>query len=217
MFGLSRLWKKPSRPADWVPGRPDPIVQPGVHHVFGRSLTPPWPEGFRSLIVGMGCFWGAERLFWQKPGVWVTAVGYAGGSSPNPTYYEVCSEGTGHAEVVLVVYDPTRVTLQDLLKTFFEGHDPTQGMRQGNDEGTQYRSCIFLADPVDRDVAGRVLRAYQAELAAHGLGPVTTRLGGEVPFYHAEDEHQQYLAKKPWGYCGLGGTGVACPAGIGQV
>jgi peptide-methionine (S)-S-oxide reductase len=216
MFGLSWLWKKPSGNGNWVPGRPDPIVEPGAHHVSGRSLMPPWPEGFRSLIVGMGCFWGAERLFWQKPGVWVTAVGFAGGFSPNPTYYEVCSEGTGHAEVVLVVYDPAQVTLVELLKTFFEGHDPTQGMRQGNDEGSQYRSCLFLADPADRDLAERVLRAYQAALEARGLGPITTQLGADVPFYYAEDEHQQYLGKKPWGYCGLSGTGVACPGGIRQ-
>jgi peptide-methionine (S)-S-oxide reductase len=216
MFGLSSLRKK-SPGGDWVPGRPDPIVEPGLHHVSGRKLTAPWPEGYRTIVVGMGCFWGAERLFWQTPGVWATAVGYAGGSTPNPTYYEVCSGGTGHAEVVLVVYDPAQLPLPELLKTFSEGHDPTQGMRQGNDVGTQYRSCIFLSDPAEREVAKSVLEAYEARLAKVGLGPITTTIGGDVPFYYAEDEHQQYLSKKPWGYCGLGGTGVSCPTGLGEV
>ncbi|WP_027135040.1 peptide-methionine (S)-S-oxide reductase MsrA [Geminicoccus roseus] len=216
MFRLSSLWKKSASRADWVPGRPHPITEPGRHAVSDRPLAVPWPDGFRSLLVGMGCFWGAERLFWQIPGVWVTAAGFAGGSTPNPTYYEVCSEGTGHAEVVLVVYDPSVVTLRRLLKTFFEEHDPTQGMRQGNDVGTQYRSCLFLAEQEDRRIAEEVRAAYQARLAGRGLGPVTTTIGGEVPFFHAEDEHQQYLAKKPWGYCGLAGTGVACPVGTGE-
>ncbi|WP_191058223.1 peptide-methionine (S)-S-oxide reductase MsrA [Geminicoccus harenae] len=212
MFGFSFLRRKWSAGTDWVPGRAEPLELPGLHHVSGRSLAPPWPEGCRSLLVGMGCFWGAERLFWQVPGVWVTAVGYAGGTTPNPTYWEVCSEGTGHAEAVQVVYDPHQVTLAELLRRFFEGHDPTQGMRQGNDVGSQYRSCIFLDDPDDRALAGRMLAAYQMRLAARGLGPVTTTIGGATRFYYAENEHQQYLAKKPWGYCGLGGTGVACPA-----
>jgi peptide-methionine (S)-S-oxide reductase len=211
MFGLSFLRRKSRDPIDRVPGRPEPIVQPGKHHLSGRPLTPPWSKGYRTLAVGLGCFWGAERLFWEKTGVWVTAVGYAGGSTPNPTYYEVCSGGTGHAEVVLVVYDPQQVTLGGLLKTFFEGHDPTQGVRQGNDEGTQYRSCIFLEDPGEGEVAQRILDLYQAQLAKAGLGQITTMIGGCVPFYYAEDEHQQYLAKRPWGYCGLNGTGVACP------
>nr|WP_329659789.1 peptide-methionine (S)-S-oxide reductase MsrA [Geminicoccus sp.] len=188
-------------------------MEPGKHHVSGRDLSPPWPAGYRTLIVGLGCFWGAERLFWQMPGVWVTAVGFAGGSTPNPTYYEVCSEGTGHAEVVLIVYDPKQIHLSELLKTFLEGHDPTQGMRQGNDIGTQYRSCIYLAEPVDRELAKQMLDDYEAQLGKAGFGPITTTIGGDVRFYYAEEEHQQYLAKKPWGYCGLGGTGVSCPAG----
>jgi peptide-methionine (S)-S-oxide reductase len=214
MFGLSLFRKKATRLDDWVPGRAEPVVQPGTHHVSGRPLTSPWPAGHRTVLLGLGCFWGAERLFWQKPGVWVTAAGYAGGSTPNPTYYEVCSGGTGHAEVVLVAYDPRQVKLEDLLKAFFEAHDPTQGMRQGNDVGSQYRSCIFLDDPEERELARRILRVYEAHLARANLGPITTTIGGHVPFYYAEDEHQQYLAKKPWGYCGLSGTGIACPTGL---
>ena len=209
MFGLGT--SKSKNAGNWVPGRPDPIVEPKPHYVLGHSLTPPWPDGFKTLLVGMGCFWGAERLFWQKDGVWTTAVGYAGGSTPNPTYYEVCSGGTGHAEVVLVVYDPAKQTLELLLKSFFEGHDPTQGMRQGNDMGSQYRSCIFLKDEADRAIAQHMSVAYQDQLAAKGLPAITTTINGDMLFFYAEDEHQQYLAKKPWGYCGLGGTGVTCP------
>ena len=212
MFGFS-FWKNKAGD-DWVPGRSDPIVQPKPHHVLSHELTPPWPGGYRALVVGMGCFWGAERLFWSTPGVWTTAAGYAGGTTPNPTYYEVCSGGTGHAEVVLVVYDPAKSSLPALLKTFFEGHDPTQGMRQGNDVGSQYRSCVFLSDPAEQAVAADLLKTYQRRLVERRLGPITTTIGGDVPFYYAEDEHQQYLAKKPWGYCGLGGTGVSCPVGL---
>jgi len=163
----------------------------------------------------MGCFWGEERKFWQLPGVWVTAVGYAGGITPNPTYEEVCSGRTGHAEVVLVVFDPTKVTYQDLLKVFWEGHDPTQGMRQGNDVGTQYRSAIYVYDEAQRTAAEASKSAYQAALASQGYGPITTEIADAGPFYFAEDYHQQYLAKNPAGYCGVGGTGVSCPIGVG--
>jgi peptide-methionine (S)-S-oxide reductase len=199
-----------------LPGRAErPFALSGRHAVSGRSLFEPFPEGAKQLQLGMGCFWGAERLFWQLPGVHVTAVGYAGGITPNPTYEEVCSGRTGHAEVVLVVYDPAALPTEMVLKTFFEGHDPTQGMRQGNDVGTQYRSAVYWHEPDQAAAAEAARAAYQAALDRAGRGPITTELAAAGPFWYAEEEHQQYLHKVPWGYCGLGGTGVACPIGSG--
>jgi peptide-methionine (S)-S-oxide reductase len=183
--------------------------------VNDRPLQGPYPEGLERALFGLGCFWGAERKFWQLPGVWVTAVGYAGGHTPNPTYEEVCSGRTGHNEVVLVVYDPRQVSYETLLKTFWESHDPTQGMRQGNDVGTQYRSGIYVFDEAQRRAAETSRAAYESALRAKGYGPITTEIRDAPPFYFAEDYHQQYLAKNPFGYCGLGGTGVACPIGTG--
>ena len=200
-----------------LPGRPErPFALSGRHHVSGRPILPPFPDGLEQAVVGLGCFWGAERLFWQAPGVWTTAVGYAGGHTPNPTYEEVCSGRTGHAEVVLVVFDPRAVTYEELLKRFFEGHDPTQGMRQGNDVGTQYRSAVYWHGERQRDAALAARDRYAAALAAAGLGPVTTEIAPAGPFWYAEEGHQQYLSKMPWGYCGLGGTGVACPSGASE-
>jgi peptide-methionine (S)-S-oxide reductase len=199
--------------ADALPGRATPMIVPGRHLVNDRRLAPPYPESFREMLVGMGCFWGAERKFWSQPGVWVTAVGYAGGFTPNPTYEEVCSGATGHAEVVRVVFDPRAVSVADLLKLFWESHDPTQGMRQGNDVGTQYRSCIYAGDEL-RDAAISSRDAYQKALDAAGMGAITTQIGAPKPFYFAEAYHQQYLARNPGGYCGLGGTGVSCPRGV---
>jgi peptide-methionine (S)-S-oxide reductase len=199
--------------ADALPGRATPMIVPGRHLVNDRRLAPPYPEGFREMLVGMGCFWGAERKFWSQPGVWVTAVGYAGGFTPNPTYEEVCSGATGHAEVVRVVFDPRAVSVADLLKLFWESHDPTQGMRQGNDVGTQYRSCIYAGDEL-RDAAISSRDAYQKALDAAGMGAITTQIDAPKPFYFAEAYHQQYLARNPGGYCGLGGTGVSCPRGV---
>ena len=184
--------------------------------MLGTRLTPPFPESCRRAVFGMGCFWGAERLFWRVPGVHTTAVGYSGGITPNPTYQEVCTGMTGHAEVVLVVFDPREVSYARLLQLFWEGHDPTQGMRQGNDFGTQYRSLVLGADPDQLREAGESRASYQAELLRAGLVPITTEIQPEGPFYYAEEYHQQYLAKNPAGYCGLGGTGVACPTGILQ-
>lgn len=201
--------------ASALPGRPQPIATADTHFVSGRPLHGPYPEGFRSIIFALGCYWGAERRFWQVPGVWVTAVGNAGGFTPHPTYEEVCSGATGHTESVLVVYDPKRVSLTDLLKVFWEAHDPTQGMRQGNDVGSQYRSAIYWTDPADAPAVRSSLAAYGEALAAQGYGPVTTELAEAGPFYFAEAYHQQYLAKNPGGYCGLGGTGVSCPVGSG--
>lgn len=196
-----------------LPGRPQPIATAATHFVSGRPLKGPYPAGMRSIIFALGCYWGAERRFWQVPGVWVTAVGNAGGFTPNPTYEEVCSGATGHAEAVLVVFDPAQTSLEALLKVFWESHDPTQGMRQGNDVGTQYRSAIYWTAPEDEALVQASAQAYQQALAARGYGPVTTELAPAGPFYFAEDYHQQYLAKNPSGYCGLGGTGVTCPAG----
>lgn len=196
-----------------LPGRPQPIATAATHFVSGRPLKGPYPAGMRSIIFALGCYWGAERRFWQVPGVWVTAVGNAGGFTPNPTYEEVCSGATGHAEAVLVVFDPGQTSLEALLKVFWESHDPTQGMRQGNDVGTQYRSAIYWTAPEDEALVQASAQAYQQALAARGYGPVTTELAPAGPFYFAEDYHQQYLAKNPSGYCGLGGTGVTCPAG----
>lgn len=191
-------------------GRPDAMPVGARHQVSGAPLKPPFPSGLAELVLGMGCFWGAERLFWQTPGVYTTAVGYAGGATPNPTYQEVCSGRTGHAEVVRVVYDPGQVSLDQLLRIFWEEHDPTQGMRQGNDQGTQYRSVLYLPDAT-AEATALASREHMAErLAAAGFGPVTTEVERLGPFYYAEDEHQQYLHKNPAGYCGLRGTGVTC-------
>jgi len=186
---------------------------PDSHFVNGHRLTPPFPAGLEQAVFGMGCFWGAERKFWEAPGVYTTAVGYAGGYTPNPTYKEVCSGMTGHTEVVLVVFDPSRTSYDALLKIFWENHDPTQGMRQGNDAGTQYRSAIYCFSPEQRRAAEASRDAFQDRLTAAGYGRITTEVIDAPPFYYAEDYHQQYLAKNPDGYCGIGGTGVACPIG----
>ena len=201
--------------AEALPGRPEAIPTATDHFVNARPLHGPWPEGLESAIFGLGCFWGAERKFWQTPGVWVTAVGYAAGFTPNPTYNEVCTGRTGHNEVVLVVYDPALISYDGLLKVFFENHDPTQGMRQGNDVGTQYRSGIYTTSPAQAGAAEAAKAAYGAALARAGYGAVTTEVMAAPTFYYAEDYHQQYLAKNPGGYCGLGGTGVSCPVGTG--
>jgi peptide-methionine (S)-S-oxide reductase len=203
------------RPDEALPGRADPIVPPAAHHVHGRPLAPPYPDGTRVATFGLGCFWGAERAFWSLDGVWTTMVGYAGGATPNPTYREVCSGLTGHNEVVRVVFDPARISYGALLRVFFEKHDPTQGMRQGNDVGTQYRSGIYVHDSEQRAEAEAVRTAYAARLRAAGFGPITTEVVDAPAFYFAEEYHQQYLSKNPGGYCGLGGTGVGCPVGTG--
>ena len=201
-------------PDEALPGRKDPMDVPDVHHVNGHRLLPPFPEGLERAVFGMGCFWGAERTFWEADGVYTTAVGYAGGSTPNPTYREVCSGRTGHAEVVLVVFDPSVTTYEAMLKLFWENHDPTQGMCQGHDVGTQYRSALYWYDEDQRKAAEASRAAYQEMLETAGYGPITTEVR-EVPlFYYAEPYHQQYLAKNPGGYCGLGGTGVSCPVGV---
>ncbi len=202
-------------PAEALKGRPDPIPTAAAHHVNGRPLRGPYPDGMEAAQFAMGCFWGVERLFWTISGVWVTAVGYVAGHTPNPTYEEVCSGRTGHTEGVLVVYDPKVVSYAALVKVFWEEHNPTQGMRQGNDVGTQYRSGIYTTTPDQARVAQASMASYQAALAARGLGSVTTEIAPAGPFYFAEDYHQQYLAKNPGGYCGLQGTGVACPIGLG--
>jgi peptide-methionine (S)-S-oxide reductase len=191
-----------------LPGRATPLSVPQTHFVNGHRITPPFPASLREVVFGMGCFWGVERLFWQLPGVFSTAVGYAGGFTPNPTYEEVCTGETGHAEVVRVIYDPAKVRYEDLLKAFWESHDPTQGMRQGGDVGTQYRSTIYVTDQAQQDAAGASRHAYQARLAAAGHGTITTEISDAPEFFYAEDYHQQYLAKNPSGYCGLGGCGV---------
>ena len=199
------------RPDEALPGRAEAMPVPDRHFVLGTPLRPPFPEGMQRAIFGLGCFWGAEKGFWSEPGVYATAVGYAGGFTPNPTYDEVCSGRTGHNEVVLVVYDPARVDYRRLLQVFWEAHDPTQGMRQGNDVGTQYRSGIYVLDPEQRAAAEASRDAYQAALSAAGHGAITTEILDAPPFYYAEGYHQQYLAKNPGGYCGHGGTGVRCP------
>lgn len=201
--------------ADALPGRETPIQVAPTHYVNGSSIVEPFPAGAELAVVGMGCFWGAEKAFWQTPGVISTAVGYAGGVTPNPTYQETCTGRTGHTEVVLVVFDPTSISFADVLKVFWEGHDPTQGDRQGNDRGTQYRSAIYTFDDNQMVTALAGKAMYEAELAKAGYGPITTDIEPTGPFYYAEDYHQQYLAKNPAGYCGVGGTGVACPAGLG--
>ena len=199
--------------AQALPGRSTPLQVPPTHYVNGNRILPPFPPGLREAVFGLGCFWGAERLFWQLPGVHSTAVGYAGGLTPNPTYEEVCTGRTGHAEAVRVLYDPERIDYEDLLKAFWESHDPTQGMRQQNDIGTQYRSVIFVTDAAQRQAAEDSARAYQARLSAAHRGTITTEIRDAPQFYYAEDYHQQYLAKNPDGYCGLKGTGIACPIG----
>ena len=198
-----------------LPGRDTamPVVAP--HLVLGTPIVPPFPDGFERIVVGMGCFWGAERLFWQAPGVYTTAVGYAGGFTPNPTYEETCSGRTGHTEVVLAVYDPAKTSYEEMLAIFWEGPDPTQGMRQGNDVGSVYRSAIYWHDERQRDAALATRDMFQAELAKAGYGQITTEIAEAGPFYYAEGYHQQYLAANPNGYCGLGGTGVSCPIGTG--
>ncbi len=201
-------------PESALPGRDREMPVPERHFVLGTPLRPPFPDGFQTAVVAMGCFWGAERVFWQAPGVYTTAVGYAGGFTPNPTYEEVCSGSTGHTEAVLVVFDPALTSYEEILRLFWENHNPTQGMRQGNDVGTQYRSAIFYADPGQQAVAERTRDAYAAMLRAAGHGEITTQIAPAGPFYYAEEYHQQYLAKNPNGYCGLGGTGVSCPVGI---
>ena len=199
------------QPAECLPGRAEPMPVPERHFVNRQPLAGPYPQGMQEAVFGLGCFWGAERVFWQAPGVYVTAVGYAGGSTPNPTYEEVCSGRTGHTEAVFVVYDPKVTSYDVLLKLFWESHDPTQGMRQGNDVGTQYRSAIYTFLPEQRAAAETSRAAYQAQLDAAGRGKITTEIRDAPPFYFAEGYHQQYLAKNPNGYCGLGGTGVTCP------
>lgn len=214
MFGFRKKLSLPTA-AEALPGRATPLPTAERHFVNGRPLKGPYPEGMETLVVGLGCFWGAERKFWQLPGVFVTAVGYAGGVTPNPTYEETCSGLTGHNEVVLVVYDPGQVSTEQVLATFWESHDPTQGMRQGNDVGTQYRSGIYTSTEAQRAAADASKAAYGKALAAKGYGPITTEIVAAPAFYFAEDYHQQYLAKNPHGYCGLGGTGVSCPIGTG--
>jgi peptide-methionine (S)-S-oxide reductase len=197
---------------DALPGRDATMPVPDRHEVLGTPIAPPFPEGLERAVFALGCFWGAERIFWQAPGVYTTAVGYAGGYTPNATYEEACSGRTGHAEAVLVVFDPKQTSYDELLKLFWESHDPTQGMRQGNDVGTQYRSAIYFENDEQRKAAKRSLEMFQQELAAAGYGEITTEIAEAGPFYYAEPYHQQYLAKNPNGYCGLGETGVACPA-----
>jgi peptide-methionine (S)-S-oxide reductase len=201
-------------PADALPGRTEAMRVPDTHFVNGHRLTPPFPDGLARAMFAMGCFWGAEKQFWPLGGVYSTAVGYAAGHTPNPTYHEVCSGMTGHAEVVLVVYDPKQIGFDDLLKVFWENHDPTQGMRQGNDVGTQYRSGIYYFDDEQRRAAEKSRDVYQQKLTAARYGPITTEILAAPEFYYAEDYHQQYLAKNPDGYCGHGGTGVTCPVGV---
>jgi len=196
--------------AEALPGRATPIPTATTHFVNGRKLQPPYPAGLEQAVFALGCFWGAERKFWQKPGVYTTAVGYAGGYTDNPTYQEVCSGRTGHAEVVLVVFDPKKMTYDELLKTFWENHDPTQGMRQGNDVGTQYRSAIYTFSDEQRQAAERSRTRYESDLRASGFKPITTEIKEAPEFFYAEEYHQQYLAKNPNGYCGIGGTGVKC-------
>jgi peptide-methionine (S)-S-oxide reductase len=198
-------------PPEALRGREAAMPIPERHDVLGTPLTPPFPEGLERAVVGMGCFWGAERVFWRAPGVYTTAVGYAGGFTPNPTYEEVCGGRTAHAEVVLVVFDPAALSYEDVLRLFWENHDPTQGMRQGNDVGTQYRSLVLTTSDAQRSAAERSRETYERVLAEAGYGSITTEVAPDAPFYYAEPYHQQYLAKNPNGYCGLGGTGVACP------
>jgi len=202
-------------PEQALPGRAEAMPVPERHFVNGNRIVPPFPEGLALADFGLGCFWGAEKAFWKLPGVYATAVGYQGGATPNPTYREVCTGRTGHAEVVRVIHDPAKIAYDDLLRTFWESHDPTQGMQQGNDVGTQYRSAIYVHSDAQRRAAEASRESYAAALRARGFGPVTTEIRDAPAFYYAEDYHQQYLAKNPDGYCGLGGTGVSCPIGTG--
>jgi peptide-methionine (S)-S-oxide reductase len=197
-----------------LPGRNEAMQVTASHQVLGTKLTPPFPDGLEQAVFGMGCFWGAERKFWTLPGVYTTAVGYAGGLTPNPTYQEVCKGRTGQAEVVLVVFDPEMITYEQLLGVFFEGHNPTQGMRQGNDVGSQYRSAVYTTTPEQADTVERVAKRFQESLSAAGYGDITTEIAPAGAFYYAEPYHQQYLEANPGGYCGLGGTGVSCPVGL---
>jgi peptide-methionine (S)-S-oxide reductase len=215
MLFLKRHKPDMPTPEEALPGRSERMPVPASHEVLGTPLEPPFPEGLEQAVFGLGCFWGAERKLWQAPGVYTTAVGYAGGYTPNPTYEEVCSGLTGHNEVVLVVFDPQQTSFDELLRVFWESHDPTQGMRQGNDVGTQYRSGIYWASEAQRDAAEASKARFQDALWKAGHGEITTEIVAAGPFYYAEDYHQQYLAKVPNGYCGLGGTGVACPVGVG--
>ncbi|MCB1856644.1 MAG: peptide-methionine (S)-S-oxide reductase MsrA [Gammaproteobacteria bacterium] len=215
MWLSGKIQRMPS-PEEALPGRKEEMVVPEKHYVMGQVLRPPFPEGMETALFGLGCFWGAERRYWETDGVFSTAVGYAGGYTPNPTYEEVCSGLTGHNEVVRVVFDPSQVSYEKLLKVFWESHDPTQGMRQGNDRGTQYRSGIYVGSAVQRQLAEQSKARYQVALSERGLGEITTEILDAPVFYYAEAYHQQYLAKNPGGYCGLGGTGVACP-GTGRV
>jgi peptide-methionine (S)-S-oxide reductase len=212
MFGLRK--RSMPGPSDALPGRAEKMRVPDTHFVSGARLEPPFPAGTERAVFGLGCFWGAERKFWEIPGVYSTSVGYAGGYTPNPTYEEVCSGATGHTEVVMVVFDPAEVTYETLLRAFWENHDPTQGMRQGNDVGTQYRSAIYCYGDAQQRAAEASRKVYQTVLDRAGHGPITTEIRPAPEYYYAEDYHQQYLAKNPWGYCGIGGTGVACPAGL---
>ena len=213
MFG--RRMPSMVNPEDALPGRTDQSMPvPAEHFELGTLLIGPWPQQMESLVVGMGCFWGAERIFWRMPGVYSTSVGYAGGYTPNPTYEEVCSGLTGHTEVVLVVFDPKVISLEAILRTFWENHDPTQGMRQGNDFGTQYRSAVYFANAEQREAALATRDAYQAQLTAAGYGEITTEIAPLTDYFYAEPYHQQYLGKNPNGYCGIGGTGVSCPVGL---
>ncbi len=211
---FSRHKTQPVGADEALPGRDAAIAVPARHEVLGTPLEPPFPEGLETAVFGMGCFWGAERIFWQAPGVYTTAVGYAGGHTPNPTYEEVCSARTGHTEAVLVVFDPARIAYDDLLRVFWESHDPTQGMRQGNDVGTQYRSGIYPVTDEQRQAAEASRKLFQERLTEAGYGEVTTEITDGSPFYYAESYHQQYLHKVPHGYCGIGGTGVSCPGGL---
>jgi peptide-methionine (S)-S-oxide reductase len=212
---FTRAKRRLPEPGEALPGRDTRMPVPSRHEVLGTPLEPPFPEGFGRLVVGMGCFWGAERVFWQAPGVHTTAVGYAGGVTPNPTYEEVCSGRTGHTEAVLVVFDPAKTSLDETLRLFWENHDPTQGMRQGNDVGTQYRSALYVDGAAPREAAEGSRDAFAKNLRGAGFGEITTEIADAGPFYYAESYHQQYLAKNPNGYCGLGGTGVSCPVGLG--
>ena len=212
---FNRTKPMPAGREDALPGRSEPIAVPARHAVLGTAMEPPFPAGSEQIVLGLGCFWGAERLFWRAPGVITTAVGYAGGFTPNPTYEEVCSGRTGHTEAVLVVFDLQQTSLDGILKVFWEGHDPTQGMRQGNDVGSQYRSAIYWADEAQREAVERSRSAFQGALTAAHRGTITSEITPAGPFYYAEEYHQQYLEKVPNGYCGLGGTGVTCPIGVG--
>jgi peptide-methionine (S)-S-oxide reductase len=213
-FSLFRDKSRVIAAEEALPGREQAMPVPDRHEVLGNPIASPFPDGFERAIFGMGCFWGAERLFWQADGVWTTAAGYAGGYTPNPTYEEVCSGRTGHAEAVLAVFDPAKTSYDEMLRIFWEGHDPTQGMRQGNDLGTQYRSAVYWTSEAQREAAEASLAAFGERLGAAGFDAITTEIAEAGPFYYAEAYHQQYLAKNPNGYCGLGGTGVSCPVGL---